>query len=416
MCVDEGARGPGAQSDPPRSPFNSVPAHCSAPTTSFPPTRDSLLAHSLETEDLAQQLHGLNIASPRLVEQQYTTRQPKKWSPPEDDILLSNVKDIGRRWVRMSRLLPGRTPGACRHRYKRIASIKGTSARALAVLVNCEDGAASSVRLLSKHPQHISFPDARDVAQLLCNGATCDIRVLAHAVLYEVTLQAVPHQEMANLHWVRVELQDAVRHASMWKSDEADHLIFGHVVEFLYDLLFFQYTRVQQSPHWMRFVPEPEVQLFGNVPKSWTNYARISQCDHLDDQFEPRSFQVHFEEALARAVSFPVRLRVRIDVSAKDVHRMVFLYDAGETPGRAHFVEVDGGTFSLTGYAELTLYHFCTYVVGKRKHELATAHLKELLLDRTTLKRRYLLGKVSNKSKHYVRVLLTSIPSTSQEL
>ncbi|KAL1504569.1 hypothetical protein AB1Y20_008599 [Prymnesium parvum] len=283
MCVDEGARGPAAHSDPPRTSFDSFPAHCSASATSLSPiSRDS------ETEDLAQQFHALNVASPCTVEQQYTTRQPRKWSPLDDEILLFNVKDSGRRWVRMSRLLPGRTPGACRHRYKRITSIQGAKTRALAVLVNCDHGDASSVCLLSKHRQHVSFPDAHDVAELLSSGA-CEIRVIAHARLYGVTLQAVPHREVSDLHWVHVDLQHAVRHASLWKNDDADRLVFGHVVEFLYDLLFFQYTGVQQSPHWVRFVPEPEVQLFGKtVPKNWTKYARISQCDHLADRFEPR--------------------------------------------------------------------------------------------------------------------------------
>jgi len=129
---------------------------------------------------------------------------------------------------------------------------------------------------------------------------------------------------------------------------------------------------------------------------------------------------VTFDESLNAELAFPVRLRLPIKASIFDTEHIIFLW-GHDTNDSSRLEEVSCGTISVAeGFAELVLYHFCSYVVACRTPELSETqklHLQHFPGRPPRTAERHILAVIHNESDCRLIVALgfqdTTLESTS---
>jgi len=330
-----------------------------------------------------------------------------RWTKRADNMLTSLVKKGGTRWDKFRQLLPGRSPAAMRSRYYRLT--KGCNDTRVILVRPAVDGQPGVVSLMTTCAHRITLPNLEDTDEEL------------REILYGSTDFPVSHENSS--FWVKCRLcNDCVIHASSWVTinletvladdhicwrSTTDKLLFAYAMEYLYDLIFLE-SKQNAGPLKL----ESKVVIYGIVPEDLHQHVHVASCPGVD--YEVCSDIVTVHSSLAAKVRFPVRLRLRAKITTSNIQQLTFLCGSDRTDFPNGFVEVQGGTFSLTGFAELTLYHFSDYVVAKKRDEL-TPEQRHELSNPISQRKRYILGSIVNASRHLIQARIESVPTSSKE-
>mmetsp|Transcript_15995 Transcript_15995/g.40155 ORF Transcript_15995/g.40155 Transcript_15995/m.40155 type:complete len:563 (-) Transcript_15995:2687-4375(-) len=336
------------------------------------------------------------------------SRHGSRWTRHEDSVLLSLVKKGGTQWDMLKHMLAGRSLDAMRSRYYRLTRTKSCSGAHVILVRSVASEPPGVVSLMTACAHQIALPKIEDCNEELrevLDGST-DFHVTHKNTNFWVKCRLCNDCDLDEASWLTIDLKTILADEHAWGS-RTDRLLFAYAMEYLYDLIFFESRR--DAPK-----PTSKFSLYGIVPEDLHQHVHISSCCSSAG-YEVCSDVMTLHASLAAKVRFPVRLRVRADITIANIQHLTFLRGGENTKFPNGFVEVHGGTFSLTGYAELTLYHFSDYVVVRKKHELTSAQEQELMCYPSTAPKRYILGKIVNESSHLTRARICSVATNSKE-
>lgn len=302
-------------------------------------------------------------------------------------------------------MLAGCSLGAMRSRCYGLT--KGCGGTRVILLRSVASEPPGVVSLATTCAHHIALPlieDGREELREVLDGST-DVRVAHKHTHYWVKCRLCNECDLDAASWLTIDLKTILADEHAWGSP-TDRLLFAYAMEYLYDLIFFESRR--DAPE-----PTSGFSLHGLVPEELHRHVHTSSgCSSAG--YEVCSDVVTLHASMA-SVRYPVRLRVRAKITVANLQHLTFWRGSDHTQFPNGYVEVHGGTFSLAGYAELTLYHHGDYVVVRQRHASLPAQAEEPLGDPSTAPRRYILGRIVNESGHLTRARIRSAATDANE-